>query len=172
MRLVVTASVLALMCSFGASQVRAADEGDFLSRFDGQWSGGGPVRRNAESGPVNVKCTLGGDQGENRMKVGGSCRAAIIISKAIGADLKYDEATGIYRGTYEGARGGTSQLVGKRQGDTLNLTVTWPKVLNGDRVAAMAITNDGQGQLRIKVTDKVSSEGATEVMSDLTFRKG
>jgi hypothetical protein len=36
----------------------------------------------------------------------------------------------------------------------------------------MAITNTGDGQLRIKVTDKVSKDGPTKVTSDLRFAKG
>jgi len=173
MHLVLAASLVAAICTVGTIAVSAAEnESEFLSRFEGQWSGGGPFRRNAESGAVNVKCSLAGNGGSSTMSVNGDCRAAIIISKAIGADLKYDPATESYKGTYVGARGGTSLLAGKREGDTLQLTVTWPKILNGDRVASMAITNTGKGQLRIKVTDKVSKDGPTEVTSDLTFKKG
>lgn len=172
MRLALATSLAAAICTFGAIAAPSAqEESAFLSRFEGQWSGGGPFRRNAESGPINVKCSLAGDGGAANMSVAGDCRAAIVISKAIGADLTYDPATGSYKGTYIGARGGTSLLAGKRNGDTLQLTVTWPKILNGDRVASMAITNTGKGQLRIKVTDKVSKDGPTEVTSDLTFEK-
>ena len=173
MRLMLAAGIAVAICTVSTIGASAEEsESTFLSRFEGQWSGGGPFRRNAESDAVNVKCKLDGDGGTISMSVAGDCRAAIIISKAIGANLTYDATSGSYKGTYIGARGGTSLLAGKRHGDTLQLTVTWPKILNGDRVASMAITNTGDGQLRIKVTDKVSKDGPTEVTSDLTFEKG
>ena len=166
-----TLAILVPLAATAPATPAFAQEADYLARFDGEWVGGGPFRRNAQSGPLTVRCTMGGDQGPNRMSVAGKCRAAVIFSRDIGADLTFDPNSGRYRGTYVGVRGGASALAGARRGDTVHLTVTWPKIVNGDRTANMEITNNGNGMLRIVVTDKVSADGPTEVMSDLTFSK-
>ena len=164
-------AILVPLAAVAPATPAAAQEAEYPARFDGEGVGGGPFRRNAEARPLRVKCALGGNQGPNRMSVAGKCRAAVIFSRDIGADLTFDPSTGRYTGIYTGVRGGASTLSGERRGDTVRLTVTWPKIVNGDRTADMEITNNGNGMLRIVVTDKVSANGPTEVVSDLTFSK-
>jgi hypothetical protein len=60
-----------------ASGAAWADEQDFLNRFDGNWSGGGQVRRNAQSPVFNVTCTVAGDRAAIRMAIDGNCRAPL-----------------------------------------------------------------------------------------------
>ena len=147
-----------------------ADESEFLSRFEAQWTGGGKVLRRANEGPWNVKCTMNQDAGKNAIDIGGTCRAAVFVSKKIGASLTVDPATGVYSGTYIGASEGPAQLSGKRNGDTLTLTITWAAPINGDTKATMIINNPGDGTLQIRVVDKNGADGPSVTTSDLTFR--
>jgi hypothetical protein len=167
----VAAAGLAAATLIGASAVAPAhaDESAFLSRFEADWSGGGKVLRRANEKPWNVSCTMSQNQAGDSIDIGGNCRAALVLSKAIGAKLKVGP-DGVYRGTYVGAAEGTAQLVGKRSGDTLTLTITWPKPINGDTKATMIIRNAGNGTLQIKVLDKNGAGGPTVTTSDLTFR--
>ncbi len=149
-----------------------ADESDFLSRFEAQWAGGGKVLRRANESPWNVTCTMTQDQGRNAIDIGGNCRAAVFVNKQIGAKLTVDPGTGVYRGTYIGASEGPATLSGKRNGDTLTLTITWAEPINGDDTATMIISNPGDGTMRIRVTDKDGAGGPTVTTSDLSFRAG
>lgn len=149
----------------------AADEGAFMERFAGEWSGGGPYKRTARTPAVNIKCTLSGNRSGNRITVGGTCRAAIVVRRAIAMDVTYDPGSGRYRGTYKGEMDGFAQLAGKRQGDTVTFDVTWPEVLNGDRSASLSISSSGDGVMHLRMRDRSSPDGPMEVMWDLTFRK-
>jgi hypothetical protein len=161
--------VAAALTGIGTTAPAHADESAFLARFEADWNGGGKVLRRADEKPWNVTCSMSQSQAANTIDIGGNCRAALVLSKAIGARLKVG-ADGIYRGTYVGAAEGTAQLVGKRSGDTLTLTITWPKPINGDTKATMIIRNPGNGTLQIKVLDKNGAGGPTVTTSDLTFR--
>ncbi len=147
-----------------------ADEGDFLSRFGTDWTGGGKVLRRANEGPWNVTCTMTQDLAPNAIDIGGNCRAAVFVNKRIGAKLTVDPATGVYSGTYIGASEGPATLSGKRNGDTLTLTITWAEPINGDDKATMIIRNPGDGTLSIQVLDKNGAGGPTVTTSDLSFR--
>lgn len=149
----------------------SSDEQSFLNRFAGNWSGGGPVRRNAQSPIINATCTVAGDHAANRMSVAGSCRGAVVFTRDISADVSYDAATGRYSGTYVGARAGPAVISGKRNGNRVNFTMTWPKPVNGSTKARMTIINDGQGMLRIQVISQPQANGPATTLSDLTFRK-
>ncbi len=149
-----------------------ADESAFLSRFETDWTGGGKVLRRANEGAWNVTCTMTQDLGPNAIDIGGSCRAAVFVNKQIGAKLTIDPATGVYSGTYIGASEGPATLSGKRNGDTLTLTITWAEPINGDDKATMIISNPGDGTMRIQVTDKDGAGGPTVTTSDLSFRAG
>ena len=161
-----------LVCLFATPAVAAsADDQTFLNRFEGDWSGGGPVRRNAQSPVINATCTVASDHAANRMSVGGSCRGAVVFTRDISANVSYDAATGRYSGTYVGARAGPAAISGKRSGNRVNFTMTWPKPVNGSTKARMTITNDGQGVLRIQVISQPQSNGPITTLSDLTFRR-
>jgi hypothetical protein len=146
-----------------------ANESDFLSRFEANWSGGGKVLRRINESPWNVRCTMTQDQGRNAIDIGGTCRAAVFVSKAIGAQLTVDPATGVYSGTYIGASEGPAALTGRRSGDTLTLTITWAEPINGNDQATMIIRNPGDGTMQIQVIDRDGPGGPTVTTSDLTF---
>jgi hypothetical protein len=147
------------------------DEAGFIERFTGQWSGGGPYKRTARTPSVNVKCTIAGESSRNRIRVGGTCRAAIVITRKIAMDVTYDPGSDSYRGTYKGEMDGLAQLSGKRKGVGVEFQVAWPEVLNGDRSATMTIGSSGDGVMHLRMSDRTSADGPVEVMWDLTFRK-
>lgn len=133
-----------------------AAEADFLERLRGTWSGSGHVQREGSSQPRQVTCSVAGSPTENRISAQGSCRAALIFSRRIGVDLAFDPRSGTYRGAYTGSRIGPARLTGTRNGDVVNLWIEWPRPVNGDTQAAMAVRNDGQGRLRITVDDSLT----------------
>ncbi len=149
----------------------AADETAFMDRFAGAWSGGGPYKRTARTPSANIRCTLSGERSGNRIRVGGTCRAAIVITRQIAMDVTYDPASDSYSGTYKGEMDGLAKLTGKRDGDTVRFQVTWPEVLNGDRTATMAIGTDGNGAMHLTMTDSALAGGPVQVMWNLTFRR-
>ena len=101
----------------------------------------------------------------------GTCRAAVIFSRKISADISVDPSSGRYSGTYVGSSIGPASLSGKRQGDAIVLTITWPKPVRGDTTAVMTIKNAGNGQLAITVTDEVEPGGAKAQVTNLALRQ-
>lgn len=166
-RCVAMALAPALIC-IGAE----AQETDFLSRFDGAWSGAGMVQRKPEEGPHKVNCRMSGQSGENRVSISGSCRAYLVFSRQIGADIVFDPASGRYTGTYVGSTVGPASLSGTRDGDAVNLTITWPKLVNGDTTARMSIQNSGNGQLRIVVADQAAPDAPETSVTEITLSGG
>ena len=145
-------------------------EEEFLNRFEGSFSGTGVVQRNAQEDPSQVTCTLNGQPSANAVSMSGKC-GAFIFSKRISADLQYDESSGRYSGTYVGSSIGPAGLSGKRSGDSVVLTITWPQPVNGDTKATMTIRNSGNGQLAITVTDEVEPGGPTAQVTQLALNQ-
>lgn len=149
----------------------SASEDSFLDRFKGGWTGSGSVRRNIDRSPWNVQCSATGEPGPNRISIQGTCRAAVIVQRQIGAELTYDPRSGLYQGVYTGARVGPAQLSGRRSGDAVNLRIRWPRPVNGDTQARLTITNTGTGALRISVADNLTPDGPVEQTSDLVLQR-
>jgi hypothetical protein len=158
---------IALAAAFFSTAASAA-EWDFLSRFQGSFSGGGTVQRNAQESPNQVTCTLIGQPTKTGVSMSGEC-GAFIFSKQISANLRYDADTGRYSGTYVGSSIGPARLSGKRSGDSVVLTITWPKPVNGDTKATMIIRNSGNGRLAITVTDELEPGGAKSKVTQLAL---
>ena len=161
--------VLALAAASFAGASQAA-ESDFLSRFQGSFSGGGLVQRNATERPNQVSCTLTGQPSATGISMSGKC-GAFIFSRAIRADIRYDAASGRYTGIYEGSAIGPARLSGKRSGDAVVLQITWPKPVNGDTKATMTISNSGNGRLAITVTDQVAPGGPATRVTQLALNQ-
>lgn len=140
----------------------------FVQRFDGSWRGSGMVQENFESSTHKISCSMRGEGQGTAIRVDGSCRAAVIFTRKIGASVRYDPNSGLYTGTYIGSPTGPAQLAGKRQGDVINLKVTWAKPINGDRDAQITIVNNGSG-LRIVMTDKVGGNGPARPIVDINL---
>ncbi len=165
------ASVLAAISLLGVIAVTAsvpasAAENSFLNRFKGNWSGAGTVTKDALS--VHVSCNAVGKPGENHIVVQGNCGVAV-FSQPIGADLTFDPASGRYSGTYIGSKVGPAHLSGKRDGNVVQLTITYPKPVNGDTKAKLMIENAGSGSLRIMVIDNPAPGAPMERTSDLVL---
>ena len=165
------AAFLAALLLIAPSLAKGSEQTDFMDSFTGQWSGGGPYKRTAGTPAVNIKCTLDGDRSGNRIRVGGTCRAAVVIKRTIAMDVTYDPASDSYGGTYKGEMDGLAKLSGKRKGDSVVFQVAWPEVLNGDRSATMTIGSGADGVLSLRMSDRTSADGPVEVMWNLTFRK-
>ena len=163
-------SVSAVAATAGPSGSAAADETSYLQRFSGSWSGSGSVQRKAEEGAKRVRCRVKGSSSQTSLSMSGTCRAALVFTREIGVEVRADPATGRYAGTYTGASIGPARVSGRRQGDTVTLTITWPKPVNGDTKATMTIRNDGSGRLSIAVTDKMP-DGRQVQTTNLTFSK-
>jgi hypothetical protein len=156
--------------ALGAGTAHAA-ESDYLDRFRGSWTGSGRVQREGTSSPRQVTCSLTGRPGENRLLIQGSCRAAVILSRPVGADLTFDPRAGIYRGVYTGSRIGPAQLTGTRSGDAVKLRIDWPRLVNGDTQASMVIRNDGRGALQVIVLDNLTPGGPDEQTSVIVLQR-
>ncbi len=108
-----------------------------------------------------------GSPAENRISAWGSCRAALIISRPIDVDLTYDPRSGTYRGTYTDPRIRPARLTGTCSGDTVKPKIEWPRPVNGDTQAAMAIRNDCRGTCRITVADDLTPGGSIQETSEI-----
>lgn len=161
-----------LIGSAALSAHAQSGEAEFLGRFDGAWSGAGMVQRNAEENSTKVNCRMAGQSGENRVSIAGSCRAYLIFSRDIGADISFDPGSGRYSGTYTGSVVGPAALSGTRSGDAVNLTITWPTMVNGDTTATMSIHNAGDGQLRIVVADRITPDAPETNVTEITLSAG
>lgn len=158
----------AALVSLATIATAAVPEEAFVERFEGSWRGSGTVQENFESSTHNISCKMSGQGQGTAIKVDGSCRAALIFTRQIGASVRFDPASGLYTGTYIGSPTGPAALSGKREGDTINLKVTWAKPVNGDREAQMTIVNTGSG-LRIVMTDQAGGQGPWRPMVDINL---
>jgi hypothetical protein len=104
-----------------ASQLAAAA---FHERFAGQWQGTGTVQRSVDPGPRRVSCGVAGQATEQQIAIGGTCRAAVIVTREIAANLTYDPATGRYVGTYIGSQAGPTRLEGARATRSISTSPT------------------------------------------------
>jgi hypothetical protein len=166
-RAAATAVALGALC---LSTSGNAGEKDFLSRFHGSFSGGGTVIRNAEAGPGKVTCNLNGQSSASGISISGQCQMAG-FGRQIRADLRYDPTSGRYSGTYIGSAIGAASLSGKRRGDSVVLTITWPRPVNGDTHATMTIRNSGDGRLAITVTDELTPGAGRSKVTQLALNQ-
>ena len=167
-RIVVAAA--AGLAFFSAGYAFAAQTG-YFSRYDGAWQGGGMVKLDDIPAPLNVSCSVKGNQGSQRsFTLAGKCRALLVMSRAIGARIAVDPASGLYTGVYTGSSSGPAKLVGKRKGDILELEVTWGRKIYDDNKARMLIRNSGGKTFRMQVVDQIAGKPVT--VSDLSFERG
>jgi hypothetical protein len=148
-----------------------AQGSDYLARYDGGWSGGGTVKVEQLPTAANVNCNVRGARpDETSFSLAGTCRSMLVVSRQIGARLRIDPGTGTYTGTYTGSSSGPARLVGSQRGDTLDLEVTWNKVIYDDDKARMLIRNTGNDTFRMQVIEKI--DGNDVPVSDLSFQRG
>ena len=160
---IVAASVL-----FAASAAHA-DEAAFLNSLDGNWSGKGTVKVRTNSSPINVTCKFNSDATASSLSLDGNCRGLVIVSRAIGADLKANGAK--YSGSYVGAGTGTAGLSGSRSGNAINLGIRWAKDVNGDRNARMTVEKVGDNGMKLTTVDVDPETGKNVVTSQINLSR-
>lgn len=144
-----------------------AEDTGGLAALEGRWTGSGTVHT-PKFGTQTVRCTLDGTQSENRLQLAGTCRALLLLSRSIGADIRFDPKKKRYSGSYTGSMAGTASLAGRRRGQSVDLAVRWPKPVNGDTEARMQLVTSGDG-FRIVVMDQVN--GRETAVTDLAFAR-
>jgi hypothetical protein len=161
-------AIIAASTLFAASAAYA-DEAAFLNSLDGNWSGKGMVKVRTNSTPINVTCKFDSDATASSLSLDGNCRGMVIVSRAIGADLKANGAK--YTGSYVGAGTGTAGLSGRRSGNAINLGIRWAKDVNGDRSARMTVEKVGENGMKLTTVDVDPASGKSVVTSQINLRR-
>jgi hypothetical protein len=150
----------------------AQTQSEALGRFAGSFIGSGTVVEGPNATAHKVTCDSAvKPDGNQALTVRGICRAYLVFSRAISADLTLDPGTGRLSGTYTGSRVGTARLSGRLTGRAMDLAIRWPKPLYGDTRADMRIVSVGKDQLRILVTDRIGADGPPRTTTDLTLTR-
>lgn len=163
----------AYLFSFALASVQpltvAAAEFDFLKSLSGNWNGAGTVLTRIGSNPINVNCSFATTAGASDFSMKGNCRGLLVIRRAVSADLTVSGDR--YTGTYVGPSGLPSALSGSRRGNAINLSVRWPRPVNGDRNANMTIEKVGAEGLRLRTIDRDPTTGKTVVTSSIDLQR-
>ena len=146
-----------------------ADEASFLRSLQGKFAGKGTVRIRANSPVMNISCTFTSDTTDTSLSLDGTCRAMMIMTREIRADLTTSGTT--YSGTYVGSKSGPAALSGSRTGDAINLDIRWTKIVNGDRDAQMIVEKIGADAMRLTVTDVDPKTGKMVVTSRIDLSR-
>ncbi|UCI10211.1 hypothetical protein FJ974_15760 [Mesorhizobium sp. B1-1-8] len=159
-----------LVAAFLLSATAAhADEAGFLRSLQGKFAGNGTVRIRTNSPVMNISCTFTSDATTDSLSLDGTCRAMLIMTREIRADLKTDGTS--YTGTYVGSRSGPAGLSGSRYGNAINLGIHWAKIVNGDRDAELTVEKTGPDEMRMTVTDMDPKTGKMVVTSQIDLKR-
>jgi hypothetical protein len=156
-------------CLITASGAAHADEADFLSSLQGNFSGKGTVKVTTDAPTVNVSCTFNSDATSTSLSLDGNCRGLVVVTRAISADLKANGAK--YTGVYVGSRTGPAQLAGSRSGNAINLGISWATEVNGDRKARLTVEKTSGDGMRLTVTDVDPKTGKSVVTSRIDLQR-
>ncbi|MBX5160680.1 MULTISPECIES: hypothetical protein [unclassified Rhizobium] len=166
MRAALIAAIFSLSC---LPDTAKASETGFLRSLAGDWHGTGMVLTKIGGTNLNVSCSLRSDASESAVSMNGKCRGLAVFTRAFSANVKVLGQR--YTGSYIGPSGQPSKLVGSRQGDALNLRVTWARVVNGDRNAILMIEKIGQDRLRLQTVDRDPASGQSVVTSRIDLQR-
>lgn len=137
-----------------------------MDGIGGSWRGAG-IALVPPVGEISARCTLTVSASGRNTAFDGVCRKGPFKRSLT---LRLSSSDGVtYSGTYDGTRAGAARLSGRRKGNKLTLNISWPKPVNGDRVATLVLAAQSNGRLQQQVFDKV--DGATVVTSDFTFTR-
>ena len=164
--------VSAVVIGLAAPATSQAAEGDeYLHRFAHSWTGGGTASLDLHLPNWRVACNLASSSGASRVTLSGQCHLKLVtfLSKRIEASLHYNAASDSYSGTYSVDGGPPAILSGRQSGDSLNLDVTWPILVNGHYKARIHIVNDGRGHFSLTTIDPLGLYGKPMITSDLHF---
>lgn len=163
-----TVALLAAACLFGATGAHA-DEAGFLRSLQGKFAGKGMVRIRTNSPIMNITCSFTSDATATSLSLDGTCRAMLIMTREIRADLKVNGTK--YTGTYTGSRSGPAGLSGTREGNAINLDIHWAKIINGDRDAELTVEKVDADDMRMTVTDMDPATGKMVVTSRIDLKR-
>jgi hypothetical protein len=149
-----------------ASAVQA-EESAFLKSLQGKWAGNGTVKMRTNAKPIAVSCRFDSSATDSSFSLDGSCRGLLVISRTIGADLKFNGAT--YTGSYIGAGTGKAGLIGSRRNDSINLDIRWAKKVNGDRNAQLVLQKVGNNGMKLTTVDLDPISGKPVVTSEINL---
>lgn len=155
---------------FSSVAAAHADEAEFLKSLEGAWAGAGTVKVRTDSSAINVDCTFSSDTTATTLALDGICTGMLVVSRAIGANLKAEGSN--YTGSYTGAGTGAAGLNGSRSGNAINLAIRWAKEVNGDREALMTVEKAGENGMRLTTTDVDPKTGASVVTSRIDLKRG
>lgn len=162
--------VLLISCpSMFLMDAARANESVFLQSLQGKWAGKGVVKLRTNSLPVKVACRFDSSATESSLSLDGNCRGLIVVSRSIGADLKFNGTT--YTGSYTGSRSGTAALAGSRQDDAINLNIRWAKEINGDLDAKLLVRKVGDNGMRLTTIDVDPQSGKAVVTSEINLTR-
>ena len=151
-----------------AGQVGAAPAA--LDRYAGTFAGSGTILEGPDATSHQVRCHFTIlQQGATGLSLQGICRAYLIISRSISANLAWDPRSGQVTGTYTGSRVGTARLTGRQAGTDFDLTIAWPQPLYGVTTAQMKVASLDPDRFRIVVTDRIGVNGPMRATTDLTL---
>ena len=162
------AGLLFAACLFGATGAHA-EEASFLRSLQGKFAGNGTVRIRTDSPVMNISCTFTSDATATSLSLDGSCRAMLLMTREIRADLI--TSGDAYSGTYVGSRSGPAGLSGSRVGNAINLDIHWAKLVNGDRDAELTVEKTGEDEMRLTVTDADPKTGKLVVTSRIDLKR-
>ncbi|WP_202305626.1 hypothetical protein [Mesorhizobium sp. L-8-10] len=146
-----------------------ADESDFLQTLSGNWQGTGQVRLKPDAQPMHVSCTLDSRADGEEISMQGACRANVVFSRRIGADLQAQGAR--YTGSYVGSIRGPATLSGSRNGGTLDLRIRWPARNDTGRTARMQVASLGSGRMRLVTSESHPRSGERIVTARIEFSR-
>jgi hypothetical protein len=133
---------------------------EFLQTFEGEFRGTGSLTRGEQSA-TRLNCTLTGRRSGAGLLLAGTCRANIFASARISIDIRYDAASGRFRGSFRDGLGTVSTLDGRRSGNTLNFLATeTAESVRPDPPARMQLTRNANG-ISIDLRNTVPGEGST-----------
>lgn len=139
-----------------------------FSSLEGDWSGKGDTYLDKLGKELSVSCDFSIDREQTDVSLDGEC-GALFVKRSIGIHLN-PKKDGKVDGTYLALKEGPTRLEGRLTApDTMSLTMHWPKVVMGDRVAEMKLIRTGPNSFRQIVSDK--QNGKERVTSDITFER-
>jgi hypothetical protein len=151
----------------GVATGAQAEESVFLRSLQGKWAGNGIVKIRTNSVPLAVSCHFDSSATNSSLSLDGSCSGLILISRTIGANLKFNGAN--YTGSYSGAGTGMAALFGSRRDNSINLGIRWAKNVNGDRRAQLVLQKVGNNGMRLTTEDVDPMSGETVVTSEINL---
>ncbi|PWE53929.1 hypothetical protein DEM27_23750 [Metarhizobium album] len=154
-------AVIAAFATTLLAQPTLADDSAFLKSLSGTWSGSGSATTKIGAKPLQVSCKFKTTSTSGALSMSGSCRGFVVVRRTISATLR--NKAGRYTGTYIGPSGRPSSLSGARDGNSVNLAITWIRVINGDKSAQPTIKKVGARGLQLRTTDRDPRTGKTIV---------